>query len=346
VALFASAYGYSIVQFTNNEANPHSNGINQEYHCLETDSGGNVVYVRGTYGMIGYFEGTVIGQNAYVNYYENTFSGDSYTPTTGSAMLTYNTAWTSFSGSFWAAGSTDLFGTAPWSSTAHASVDASSANAKNWCFWDPTGEFTTANLPQLLNWQLFQNTNDSYTFTPLEEGDVYSGFNTLSELGVGPFDRNGATVGGYVFNYDTTYCHTLSNDCTDLVEFGTYGYDVQTAQTPTARIAVTQWSAISGPIAGQTGPQLMAFMSNGATTLAYSFFCVTATSNDAMYYKNCTGSPMIQTVFQRSDCASRPSLDSELQAPGQQRGQPSQLPEVVLPRCVRPEQLAFLSGQE
>lgn len=94
--------------------------VNVEWHCLEFDfMSGAPKTAHGTYNNLGYFEGTFVGSNAYVSFYENTLSPDGkmFYPTTGAAVVSYDPA--SFlytSGTYWTAGQSSVEGDSvfPW----------------------------------------------------------------------------------------------------------------------------------------------------------------------------------------------------------------------------------------
>ena len=91
VSVYTTLYEYDLI---GTSVNTNYVEGSKEYHCFDYD-GTKKFYVRGTYGMYGYFEGPVSDGNTnvfYVNWYEST-SGSIDTSASGSAILTYSFSW-------------------------------------------------------------------------------------------------------------------------------------------------------------------------------------------------------------------------------------------------------------
>jgi hypothetical protein len=98
-------YEYDLSDAAASNAYPQGN---KEYHCFDIEEG-HRVYVRGSYGHFGYFEGAVDASDPqvfYVNWYEN--AAGTLIPTGGSAILTYSATFDEVAGPFWNSGSSDF----------------------------------------------------------------------------------------------------------------------------------------------------------------------------------------------------------------------------------------------
>ena len=223
---------------------PQNQQANVEYHCFDLDSKGHPKYVRGTYGNRGYFEGAVRDGMAAVNFYEATPTNTFLRPTTGAAVLTYTKNWSKVKGPFWNGGGSNITTPQDWGITGECKscLKGKSINAiiKDKCLWDRSAT-TGREVPHDVNNVVF--------------GDNTFSLSTFRNAVVGPVDTDGTTVGGYWYQYTDEQCAQLNIDCQrdGHVEYGNYGLNAVSASVTQAKIFVSSWQAVTGPLAGNFG---------------------------------------------------------------------------------------------
>jgi len=220
---------------------------NMEYHCMSNKRD----YVRGSYGMRGYFEGKVVGNNAFVNFWEVTVSQEngkfSLGPTSGSAVISYSEMWDSADGPFWNSGSsniTDSYGM--WGAT-------EGACAKCVKGFDTGAKLSAFRLGACL-WSDTKVAED--WFTKFDYGMVVYGtpgvsYNTWSSVGVGN-DNSPALVGAYRYMYTPAQCEEWGYNCTAFgyKESGNFGLNTISANIASGQVFASEINIRSGPVKG------------------------------------------------------------------------------------------------
>jgi len=260
-----------IVNFLNSEIpTPQHKHANVEFHCL---TGSPVNYVRGNYGTRGYFEGKVVDHTAYVNFYEVTLVGSQLIPSTGAAVITYNSDWTYVNGPYWNSGASNITG-----SYGHWGVTGPCPDCKKQMHLDGVPDMQIAKEYCFLH----EGSDGSIVVNELEVYGVPKSMSTFNTISTGASDTHGSALGAYVYKYDSNECQTLKIDCTNNnVEFGHYGYHAVSSFVRSSKLFVSTWTATTGPLAGGTG--------SGVYTVYYSnylqaniltgFFCYAYYSN-------------------------------------------------------------------
>jgi len=250
---------------------------NMEYHCMSPKRD----YVRGTYGMRGYFEGKVVDNNAFVNFWEITVkqptsSADiTLVPSSGSAVISYSKMWDSADGPFWNSGSsniTDSYGM--WGATEGACakcVKGFDTGAKlsafrlGACLWSDTKEAQ--------DWKTSMNYGSTVYGTP---GVSY---NTWSSVGVGNEDKS-ALTGAYKYTYTPALCEEWGYNCTmyGYRETGNYGLNTISANIASGQVFASEINIRSGPVKGMNYDQVK----GSGIYVAYQKNC------EMQYYYNST----------------------------------------------------------
>lgn len=261
---------------------------NMEYHCMSNKRD----YVRGTYGMRGYFEGKVVGKNAFVNFWEITVkeplvndgnSTYSLVPSSGSAVISYSDSWDSVDGPFWNSGSsniTDSYGM--WGATEGACakcVKGNDSGAKlsafrlGACLWSDTkiaGDFKT-----------------SMDYGNTVYGTPGVSYNTWSTAGVGN-ENSRALTGAYKYTYTPELCEEWGYDCQmyGYKEAGNYGLNTISAYIASGQVLASEINIRSGPVKGMNFEQVK----GSGIYVAYQKDC------EMKYYGNSTESGYCQPV--------------------------------------------------
>lgn len=263
---------YKIVSYLNQDMINENYHANVEVHCFSLNDGDAPIYVRGSYGNRGYFEGPVVGGIAYVNYIEVSYANEEgLTPTAGAGILTYNANYNVTDGKFWASGSQSNFqegDISPWGITSnnnyfnqppYALTDAEVA--EQYCFWDITN---TAGYNR-----------DHIYFKPWWVLGVANP-NTWYTLNVG-FQESfgGAIAGAYRYTYSTEDCNNLYGGCKKgRVEWGIYSQETAIAGYNNSLVLATEWKATSGPLVGESGSALYALVAGpDGKAKQIGFFC-------------------------------------------------------------------------
>ena len=247
-------------------------GGSTEYHCFDTDSG-TKTFVRGTYGMFGYFEGAVSltdPHTFYVNWWE-TVSASITKTSAGSAALTYASDWTSVTGPSW---NTASYGSmsSSWDAITGVALGMSSAAtvtvngttlagpmaSLRYCFYP--GQQASSPIPA------------SYaTMNVLSTGSS-EGTNTFCEV---PIGGPGDWAGVYMFNYNKDDDPTTAG-----IELGVYGTTSSGFMLKSGFGYVGDWHAYTGPFQGNSGPNIyvsgqMDFTADGTqyTNVMVGFYC-------------------------------------------------------------------------
>jgi len=221
---------------------------NMEYHCMNDKRD----YVRGTYGMRGYFEGKVVGNNAFVNFWEITvkpgkdFFGNitnTLVPSSGSAVISYSEKWDSVDGPFWNSGSsniTDSYGM--WGATEGA------------CAKCVKGMYSDTKLSMFRhNACLWSDTRAAEHWDTLVGYAVYGlpgvSYNAWQPLGVGN-ENMPAYAGAYKFTYTSKQCKNWGLDCDAYgkEETGNYGLNTISANIASGQVFASEINIRSGPI--------------------------------------------------------------------------------------------------
>ncbi len=266
ITCFADS-NYKIVSYRNQDRVTNENPFaNVEVHCFRLNQDKVPIYVRGTYGQRGYFEGPVVDGTATVNYIEVDYINEKgLTPTLGTGILKYNATYNVAFGaqstlqdgdlSYWGiTASNDYFGVpSEW-------TDAQIA--EQYCFWDITD---TSKYPQ-----------DHFQFKPWRVLG-FANPNTWSTSSVG-FQQSfrGSMAGAYRYTYSTEDCNNLSNKaCQEgRIEWGIYSPDTVHMRFNSSLVLATKWKATSGPLAGESGSGLYALVADSdGKAKQMGFFC-------------------------------------------------------------------------
>eukprot|EP01040_Poterioochromonas_malhamensis_P004525 gene4525-4851_t len=258
---------YKIVSYRNLDRVTNENPFaNVEVHCFRLNQDQIPIYVRGTYGQRGYFEGPVVDGTANVNYIEVDYTNETgLTPSVGTGILkydaTYNVAFGAQSTlqdgdlSYWAITANNNYFGAPSEWTA-AQI------AEQYCFWDITD---TSNYAQdhfqFKLWKMLGFTNP----------------NTWSISSVG-FQQSfrGSIAGAYRYTYSIEDCNNLSLECCQKgrVEWGIYSPDTVHMRFNSSYVLATKWKATSGPLSGASGSGLYALVTDtDGKAKQIGFFC-------------------------------------------------------------------------
>eukprot|EP01040_Poterioochromonas_malhamensis_P017483 gene17483-20114_t len=206
---------YKVISYLNQDLVTNENSLaNLEVHCFQLDRHDIPIYVRGTYGQRGYFEGPMVDGTAYVNYIEVAYLSNSengLTPTTGAGTLTYNTSYNVTSGRYWPSGVQSAFqegGVSDWGIREKCIFEGCLGLVEDWseialqyCFWN----VTDTTQPQ--------KTREHIHFKPWWVLGVANP-NTWYTLNVG-FQESfgGAIAGAYRYTYTTEDCNNLYGGC-------------------------------------------------------------------------------------------------------------------------------------
>lgn len=237
-----------VMAFKNQEStNSRNPNANIEYHCLNNERN----YVRGTYGLRGYFEGKVVGQQAFVNFWELTISGDSdlnnvITPSSGSAVIQYSDKWDSVDGPFWSSGNSNITGSyGMWGATEGFCAKCVKGAEKNLrefrhdnCLWnDRSGAM--------------RNRFDYYNGYTL--GVQNKSYNVWASAGAGN-EQSASLYGAYSYTYSPKECRDNNLDCMmyGYEEAGNYGVNTVSAYVASGRVLATEINIKSGPLAARS----------------------------------------------------------------------------------------------
>jgi len=216
-------------------------------------------YVRGTYGMRGYFEGKVVKNNAFVNFWEITVkpatssSGVmgsemiSLVPSSGSAVISYSEMWDSADGPFWNSGSsniTDSYGM--WGATegaceqcvrGHGTGEKLSAFRLGACLWSDNAKV----------WDTKMDYGLTYGYSNVS-------FNTWMAAGIGN-ENSPALAGAYKYNYTPEQCEEWGYNCQmyGYKETGNYGLNTISANIASGQVFASEINIRSGPVKGPSG---------------------------------------------------------------------------------------------
>jgi hypothetical protein len=262
VVTFASlgaAVTTSLFQFVLNDgsANTAYPEGSIEYHCFDVDAG-DKVYVRGTYGNFGYFEGAVDDNDAqvfHVNWFET--AGGTLVPTSGAATLTYTGAFDEVTGPYWATGTSDLSGSyGTWGSDTGTEIaDDTTASGREQvlqkCMYPGASTATArADIAAL----------DSVTAV---SGSSEQGENTLCYMPAGP--AGGSWLGAYTYQY--------GDDDGGGEEMGNYGTNPFAFWGQSAMGFVGTFHASTGGYAGTQGSNIYTVVADADKTYIVGFYC-------------------------------------------------------------------------
>eukprot|EP01040_Poterioochromonas_malhamensis_P008105 gene8104-8763_t len=256
---------YKIISYLNQELVTKENPFaNVEVHCFHLDHDNVPIYVRGTYGQRGYFEGPIDDGTASVNYIEIGYSNENgLTPSVGTGILEYNTTYNVANGtksnsedgdlSYWKiTTNNDYFG---------APLELTDAQiAEQYCFWDITD--TDGSAPDQIHfkpWWVLSTTDPNPWYT----------------LNLRKTSFRGSIRGAYRYTYSTEDCNKLYEGCKEgHVEWGIYSHDTAYLSFNSSLVLATEWKATSGPLSGESGSALIALVA-GADRDAkqIGFFC-------------------------------------------------------------------------
>jgi hypothetical protein len=267
----------------------------KEYHCFDVENG-DKVYVRGTYGYFGYFEGPVSASDSqvfYVNWYET--AAGTLLPTSGSATLTYTALFDEVSGPFWNSGTSDFldsFGS--WLSTAGVAVtDDSSLAGRTSILAKCLYPGASTALPRAEIAAL----NNTIAIT----GESLQGANTLCVIPAGP--HKGAWLGTYTYVFD--------DDDGGGEEIGSYGTNPFAFWGKSSMGFIGTYLASTGPFAGLHGSNLYVVVADTSKTYLVGYYC--DTNSSLIKIKCVTEYYEVSTVnFNADDCPRSYRLENSL----------------------------------
>ncbi len=243
------------------EPNDRNSEANIEYHCFDQNS-----YVRGTYGMRGYFEGRLDGHTAYVNFFETTNDGESLTPSTGSAVITYSDDWSAVDGPFWNSGASTMPG--------------------SWGSWGATNGPCEKcidhyqSLEQIRLQKCLWNEKPHHNQLGDVDGHILGteqSQNAFFNIGYGSNHTQGQLVGGYAYTYTEKQCNDWGYNCYGTNgnrEIGSYGHDSAQAAVKDGRIIASKLQIKAGPLNGHIGSSLYKIFNLEDGKIGYAgFFC-------------------------------------------------------------------------
>jgi len=233
---------------------------NWDFHAFEVDPNHGPVYVRGTYGHFGYFEGEVYQDyedhsklHAFVKWMEADDRPGVHATLSGGAVLKYDMEYGDVHGERWRsdshAGPWYENSVDYWEGWAGVPVDYLGMDhyetAKVLCFYD------------------HHNPHTGDVSNP--RGFVYQAFNDRGMTAFIPTDVGspiGGVLGGYVYKYSPKECRQFPELCAQYnrIETGEYGNDLLVNFQSSAVVASGFWHAHTGPKGGQVGTVLYGMM--------------------------------------------------------------------------------------
>lgn len=232
---------------------------NWEFHALEIDPYMGPVYVRGTYGHFGYFEGEVFQDyedhnkaHAFVKWME---ADDRLHETiSGSAVLKYDMSYGEVMGDMWKSGS---YHDEPWYMN----------GMDEWYAWAgvPVHEIGMDHYETAFTMCFYDHENPHTGDVRNPRGFVYQSFNDRGITTFMPTDVGspiGGVLGGYMYKYSLKECRQFPELCAQYnrIETGEYGNDLLVNFQSSAVIATGFWHAHSGPKGEQKGTVLYGMM--------------------------------------------------------------------------------------
>jgi hypothetical protein len=253
-AVTTALYEYDLEDSSTSSAYPQGD---KEHHCFDINDG-DKIYVRGTYGHFGYFEGAVSEadpQVFYVNWYEN--ADGSLTPTSGSAILNYSTSFDEVTGPFWNNGVSDFRGSfSNWHSTGgsffmdDSTIAGRTAILARCLYPGAAHAIARADIAAL---------NGSTAIT----GESLQGENTLCFMPAGP--EGGSWLGAYTYVFD--------EDDLGGEEKGNYGTNPFAFWGKSGMGFVGTFHASTGPGPGTVGPNIYMIVADSAKAYWVGFYC-------------------------------------------------------------------------
>jgi hypothetical protein len=251
-------YQFDLADVTSN-ANYAEGSI--EYHCLDVDDFSNIVYIRGTYGNFGYFEGANMasdnsGVDFLVNWYEAATGSNE--ATSGSAFLSYDsTSIQSVSGPYWNSGSSDMLDSrGAWSSingvfVTDDSTESGASTILEKCLYPGVVRAKARD-------DIVQLRNPSSISAASGQGS-----NDLCEIPAGV--PKGSWLG--------TYQYVYGDDDGGGIELGDYGVRPIAFWGESGMGFVGTWHAATGGYAGSYGTNLYMTVSQEDLPVTVGFYC-------------------------------------------------------------------------
>ena len=295
---FTTLHEYVITDNRINTAHELSGG-QTEYHCFDTNTTGQNIYVRGTYGGHGYFEGALSLlskklRTFQINWWQTTLTTfnhtSTYEATTGSALITYSADWSTVSGVYWP------FGSSPMNTNAFNSWSSgvSGVASQPLCSSSPNTATMKAQVMRkcLYPGKQWAGARSALSYYSSDAAHVFRDLAATSERGetsfsVLPAGGAGASVGAY------TYKYTVATDGIAGTEDGVFGPGMVSFPVGTGLGRVGWWVALSGPYKGDQGSFVyMTVQDNGksselvdGTPASYviGFYCTAAVCQEESY---------------------------------------------------------------
>ena len=247
-----------------------------EYHCFDTTNT-TKTFVRGTYGMFGYFEGEVSPNDPHtfnVNWWETVTNSITQTRA-GSASIKYTLDWTNVTGPYWTSAS---YGSS--SSTWH-SINGQYLGSTSEPYIVYLNETLTG--PQTaLTYCLYPG--QAVLAQPAYE--PYEVISTSSKLGTNsicqiPFGGPSGWLGTYMYNFADDDDVTTQGIETGNYCINSFGFELKSGFG-----FIGDWNAMTGPFAGMSGPSvyILANMDFDAGSTSYrhvmfGYYCNTGADN-------------------------------------------------------------------
>jgi len=260
---------------------------NWEFHAIEKDPYMGPVYVRGTYGHFGYFEGEMFQDyedhnkaHAFVKWMEADDRPGVQETVSGSAVLKYDMSYGEVMGDMWKSGSNHddpwyMNGMDYWYAWAGVPVDQIGMDhyetAFTMCFYDHENPHTgDVRNPRGFVYQSF-NDRGMTTFMPTDVGSPIGG-----------------VLGGYVYKYSPKECRQFPELCAQYnrIETGEYGNDLLVNFQSSAVVASGFWHAHTGPKGEQTGTVLYGMMDFHDKEMGDDYSLVIGFNCDPIHYED------------------------------------------------------------
>jgi hypothetical protein len=281
VAAALAGPNFKIRTFRNSDfqsqANPQAN---VEVHCFNLDeNSGKATYVRGTFGMRGYFEGAIVnGKVAQVSWADVGYLGNTdLFVEAGAGTIWYDEHDQSFqNGWYYSAGFESLNSSssmAPWGIEGNCEGTV----------WECLGLETTVTMEEIAMqycfWDVANQWDQSIGNVRFEPWGIYGDKSPstfwASGLGYNELTGGGPILGAYSYQYTKKECKDLDCMKDGSLETGVYSLDTNVAAMNSTWVITSVWTANSGPYKGQSGSSVYAIVAgpNGMNQKFFGFFC-------------------------------------------------------------------------
>jgi hypothetical protein len=234
-----------------------------EYHCFDIVDGVRT-YVRGTYGMYGYFEGSPADASNphvfFINWYESIAS--EFIPGSGTARIVYNSAFNNVTGHYWYTASSDV---KLDSNFGHWHASDGSYLAKD---TDVNGE------AKMLTRCLYPGITFAKKRSEIKQiGDGVTAYTGVSEQGINTFCVMPAGGAGPA-QWLGTYRYIGSEEEGSYIEYGNSGINSFGFSMKSGLGFIGSWHASTAKYNGTYGPCLYGVVADGIGAMMVGFYCI------------------------------------------------------------------------